>query len=717
MSLGLLLIAILAAQAFSQEGETSAGQELQQMLKESDAGRTLDVHRQNNPRVTQRHGNKKLTGSASNSAPNTGAHRTESTSSKTPARNDGQNAETLEPPSGDDKRSAISYVSIGIGTIALGLIVFTVIKRRSTMKWFYDLKIGTKLIASFFLVALIAGFIGYTGVTNMSLMNDNAKLMYDDRTVPLVELSNVQQELYEIRVSASELVGAKSDVARAEDKTSIAGHEQKAEELLTKFASTSLSAEEKAFLDDYKKGWDEFKTDAAKLTQLALTGNEKAARDFETSAFLTTSKKISDEIDSICSFEEHQADSLDQEISKEYGSASLQIYAVLGIGIVLSISLGFFVARVISRPLKELAGQAEIIASGDLTVQVNQQSKDEVGQLAASFKTMVGNLRQTIGQVGEASAAVASASSQISSSTEEMSAGAQEQNSQASEVASAVEEMTKTIVENSRNASNTADTAKNAKNAAEEGGKVVDETVVGMKRIADVVNRSAETVKALGKSSDQIGEIIGVIDDIADQTNLLALNAAIEAARAGEQGRGFAVVADEVRKLAERTTKATKEIAGMIKTIQADTSGAVESMEEGTKEVDNGIKLADKAGASLKEIVGLIQNLTDMVSQIAAASEEQSSASEQISKNVEGISSVTNQSAAGIQQIARAAEDLNRLTENQQSLVAKFKLTGEGQHQGGPKTESSHAPKSHKTAMAKVAVRANGALVPHDEAA
>jgi methyl-accepting chemotaxis protein len=282
-------------------------------------------------------------------------------------------------------------------------------------------------------------------------------------------------------------------------------------------------------------------------------------------------------------------------------------------------------------------------------------------------------------------------------------------------VASAVEEMTKTIVENSRNASSTADTAKEAKMAAEQGGLVVEETVGGMRRIAEVVKQSAGTVQELGKSSDQIGEIIGVIDDIADQTNLLALNAAIEAARAGDQGRGFAVVADEVRKLAERTTKATKEIAGMIKKIQLDTRGAVTSMDEGTKQVDEGIKLADKAGTSLHQIVGISQKVTDMVSQIAAASEQQSTASEQISKNVEAISSVTGESAAGVQQIARAAEDLNRLTENLQQLLSKFSLGGEAQH------ASSHAaPATHKTkesaSKSRVAVRANGALVRHGDA-
>jgi methyl-accepting chemotaxis protein len=285
--------------------------------------------------------------------------------------------------------------------------------------------------------------------------------------------------------------------------------------------------------------------------------------------------------------------------------------------------------------------------------------------------------------------------------------------------------MTKTIMENSKNAGDTAGTAKEAKVAAEQGGKVVAETVTGMKQIADVVKKSAETVQELGKSSDQIGEIIGVIDDIADQTNLLALNAAIEAARAGEQGRGFAVVADEVRKLAERTTKATKEIAGMIKKIQVETKGAVEGMKEGTKKVDEGIILADKAGTSLTEIVGISQKVGDMVSQIAAASEEQSSASEQISKNVEAISSVTNESATGTQQIARAAEDLNRLTENLQTLITKFKLTGSGTAQPAANRtsatatapKSTGAPQNAKKAplpKAKIAVRENGALVHHN---
>jgi methyl-accepting chemotaxis protein len=356
----------------------------------------------------------------------------------------------------------------------------------------------------------------------------------------------------------------------------------------------------------------------------------------------------------------------------------------------------------LSRPVEDSARALSRMAEGDLTVRVKGEYHGDHRKIVESINTVAGSLERAMRDVSEAVAATASASSQISSSTEEMAAGAQEQTSQAGEVASAVEEMTKTILENSRNAGVAAETAKAARENAERGMGVVAETVEGMKRIAEVVHLSAGTVRELGKSSDQIGEIISVIDDIADQTNLLALNAAIEAARAGEQGRGFAVVADEVRKLAERTTKATKEIAGMIKKIQTDTAGAVSGMEEGTGEVEKGKRLADRAGASLQEIVGVSQKVTDMVTQIAAASEQQSSASEQISKNVEGISKVTGETAQGTLQIARAAEDLNRLTEKLQELVSRFTLSSASSQAGAEKVRDG--------GWSGVAVKANGSL-------
>lgn len=325
-------------------------------------------------------------------------------------------------------------------------------------------------------------------------------------------------------------------------------------------------------------------------------------------------------------------------------------------------------------PIKEGADVLAVMATGNLTVRVEGEYLGEHRLLTDSINTLGANLSDAMLQVAEAVSATASASTQISSSTEQMAAGAQVQTQQAAEVASAVEEMTKTILDTTRNAGEAAQSAKQAGASAKEGGHVVTETIEGMARIAEVVKQSAATVQELGKSSDQIGEIVQVIDDIADQTNLLALNAAIEAARAGEQGRGFAVVADEVRKLAERTTKATKEIAGMIRQIQKDTTGAVESMNRGTVEAERGRSLAERAGVSLREIIAGSDKVVDVITRVAAASEEQSSASEEISKNIEAISSVTQESASGTQQIARAAEDLNRLTSNLQDLLGQFTI-------------------------------------------
>ncbi|MFH1194384.1 MAG: methyl-accepting chemotaxis protein [bacterium] len=330
----------------------------------------------------------------------------------------------------------------------------------------------------------------------------------------------------------------------------------------------------------------------------------------------------------------------------------------------------------LSSSVNKMLGEIERFASGDLRIELKPvRNDDEIARLYFGFNHAVQNIEQMLRQVFEVVQSTASASNQISTSTEEIAAGIHEQSSQTTEVAGAVEEMTKTIFETSKNTSLASEASKNAGEIAREGGIVVRETIEGMNRIAVVVEKGADTVHALGRSSEQIGQIVQVIDEIADQTNLLALNAAIEAARAGEQGRGFAVVADEVRKLAERTTKATKEIASMIVQIQKDTEAAVSAMGEGKLQVAKGKELADRSEISLKEIIKGSEKVTDIVMQVAAASEQQSAASEEISKNIEAISNVTNESSSGIQQIARAIEDLNKLTVDLQESISRFKLS------------------------------------------
>lgn len=324
-------------------------------------------------------------------------------------------------------------------------------------------------------------------------------------------------------------------------------------------------------------------------------------------------------------------------------------------------------------PLEEAGNVLRILATGDLTAQMKGKYKGDLESLKTNVNTLGISLQELILQVMDAVSASSSASIQISSTAESLAASTQEQSAQSDEVASAVEQMSRTITENALGANRTAEVADRNKVVAAEGGNVVANTLEKMRDIAEVVRHSAENIGKLGESSKQIGEIILVIDDIADQTNLLALNAAIEAARAGEQGRGFAVVADEVRKLAERTTAATKQIADMIQGIQLETQSAVIAMNKGNEEVSSGIILADKAGNALKQIVASSQEVLDMINSIAAASEQQSVTSEEISKNVSSISKVTAESAQRIEEVAHSAEQLSSLTDNLNILMSKFK--------------------------------------------
>jgi methyl-accepting chemotaxis protein len=341
--------------------------------------------------------------------------------------------------------------------------------------------------------------------------------------------------------------------------------------------------------------------------------------------------------------------------------------------------------KYLARSVETMLDAMEKFSKGDLNVSLNASQDDLIGNLFKGFNKTVTNFKQMVLEVREAVEETASAGEQISSSTEEMAAGSVEQAQQATEIAGSVEEMTKTILQNTKNTELASSTALEAGQKARLGGKAVNDTIEEMDKIADIVTKSASRISELGKNSSQIGEIIQVIDDIADQTNLLALNAAIEAARAGEQGRGFAVVADEVRKLAERTTKATKEIAFMIKQIQQDTLIAVESINMGTQEVEMGKLLVRKADQVLEEIITGTGKVSEIINEVAHTSEKQASSSNIISKNIEAITAVAHQTSSGTHQIAKASADLARLTLNLKNLIDKFNINNQkdkktGQH-------------------------------------
>jgi len=351
------------------------------------------------------------------------------------------------------------------------------------------------------------------------------------------------------------------------------------------------------------------------------------------------------------------------------------LIALIVLGVAVSIS--FSIASGITRPINAMKIMLQDIAQGegDLTKRLHIQTNDELGETGRSFNTFVEKIHSIISQVAQTTTRVATAATQVYTTSEQMATGAEQVASQAGTAATAGEEMSATSSDISQNCGLAADASREASRKATDGAAVVEKTVGIMNEVADRVKDTSHAIESLGVRSDQIGEIVGTIEDIADQTNLLALNAAIEAARAGEQGRGFAVVADEVRALAERTTRATHEIGEMIKAIQNETKIAVESMEEGVHKVEEGRGEAARSGEAIQSILQQINEVAMQVNQIATAAEEQTATTSEISSNMIQITEVVQQTAQGAHESATAASQLNKVAEELQRLVGQFRLT------------------------------------------
>ena len=364
---------------------------------------------------------------------------------------------------------------------------------------------------------------------------------------------------------------------------------------------------------------------------------------------------------------------------------------VLFMALVLVVSAGcaaFFIwmtNKQVLRPILAIKETVDGFANGDLSLRSNvkvtllgKELNDEITGLSNSVDSMAVRMSSVIGRITDSSSQLASAAEELAASSTQIAAGADKQSGQTVQVASAMEEMNATVVEVAKGSQQVSESAKNAQDIAIKGGIVVNQAVKAMQEVSESTNMTADTIRKLGKGSEEIGSIVSVINDIADQTNLLALNAAIEAARAGEQGRGFAVVADEVRKLAERTTKATKEISEMIKAIQSETTKAVAAMGEGASKVENGVRLANEAGDSLKSIVKSVENVSGMITHIATSAEEQSSTTDEITQNMDSIAEVAKGNVAAIAEVSRATADMARLASELKELVTGFKTRSGG---------------------------------------
>jgi len=564
------------------------------------------------------------------------------------------------------------------------------------------LKIGSKIMAGYIIILILLAAVAVFAIDGMNSMETSYSKIVDVNMPTMVAIGQLKSYELELRslVRAYMLYGqdkyiqevSNTDTKFKEELGNLKKLVQtdKSKEYISELenAHNSYFAEATTVINYFKNGQrDKGMAHVAVALPYAKTFDEKAKEyiDFANATVGTWVKQAKD----------------DSKKTKYISMTIALVATLIGSGI------GIFLTRSISRPVVGLTGAAAELAQGDLTVKVPLiKTGDELEQLGQAFLTMVNNLRDLIKNISLSSQQVASTSQELSATAEEVAAstqqvaksmeelskghldqsesvnhssilveqliqaigqiaaGAQEQATNVTQTSEMIEQMARGVEDVANNTQQVARGAKMAADTAEEGGQAVEKTIAGMKQIKTTVFESAKRIKELGEQSQQIGEIIQVIDDIAEQTNLLALNAAIEAARAGEHGKGFAVVADEVRKLAERSGKATKEIATLINNIQKGTSVAVEAMEVGTREVETGAQLADNAGEALREILTTITQANDQIQSITAAIEQISASSAEVVKAVDNVAAITEENTAATEEMSASSTEVQLAISN-----------------------------------------------------
>ncbi|MCX8110301.1 MAG: methyl-accepting chemotaxis protein [Syntrophorhabdaceae bacterium] len=525
------------------------------------------------------------------------------------------------------------------------------------------------------ILLLTFGVVVYIGLLNQkSTINDiyNKKFKnYEMVSQTVITLTNVHASVYKVISWTS----AQYEKARIEELggSLISLLDALKEDINKKISSHSITAEEKKLFETALQQLQEYKKPVEGVIDLSIGGDLGSATMFMGTAddqFQVLNKTLQGLLE------------LENKMSKSGYEYSLSIFnkiviimaIVMCVAIILSLFISIGMSRLTLASIRDTIDVMEFIAQGDLTKRVDIKSEDEIGEIARHFNALVDRLHDTIMKVSESGNQVNFAANTLNTSAEQMAAAIEQVATQVNSVATASEEMSTTSSEITKNCVMVAKSAEKANTSAKTGETIINRNLSTMNQIRDIVRQSAVINQKLGERSDQIGTVVGLINDIADQTNLLALNAAIEAARAGEHGRGFAVVADEVRKLAERTTEATKEIANTIQAMQAETKSAVVSMEQGVKEVERGSEEAKKSGDAIKDILEQINAVTAEVNQIAVASEQQTATTNEIANNIQQISEVMQKTAKNIQSNADASAQLALLSKRLQEVIGQFRV-------------------------------------------
>ncbi|NVZ62421.1 methyl-accepting chemotaxis protein [Pseudomonas gingeri NCPPB 3146 = LMG 5327] len=528
------------------------------------------------------------------------------------------------------------------------------------------------LIGTSLLTVLVMSLASYLGNVRMASATD-------DSQVSMTALRNhlegdMMHDALRADVLSAMLVGLeKSTSSKAEVRSSIAEHATHFREVLDENLKLPVNDSLKAALNKIKPSLETYINAAEHIVGLALDNPESAQQQL--ASFNAVFSQLEDEMSSLSSLIESNAQSTGEGTQRTISHANLTLAGVLVAGLLLLLVQGYWVIRSIMGPLQSASRIAERIAHGDLSEAiVEPRQRDEASLLIRSLATMQRDLRSMIEVVRGNAHGVSGMSQQLSNGCHQVAGSSQQQSDAASTMAAAASEMTASIEEITRHAERALGMANQAEALAKDGGRVIHQVVSDMDEIARSAQQSAQVIRTLDKESEGIFSIIQVIKGIADQTNLLALNAAIEAARAGEQGRGFAVVADEVRSLAGRTSASTQEIASMVARIQQSTREAVTSMEAGVAQVDRGMAVTADVERAIREILDATLNTSQLVNDISRTIGEQSLASNEIAHQVEMIADMSVGNSRVIGETAATTDQLSALAGQLSQSVDRFRL-------------------------------------------
>ena len=545
------------------------------------------------------------------------------------------------------------------------------------------LTIRTRLIALVAVGAALMVVVGAMGLSSMRQAEQALETVYEDRLVPTGQIASILSLLQENRteillslqhdpaLSASHLHDHPISLHTDRVRRNIA----EITRIYDSYLQTYLTPEETVIAEEFLKRRRHFVNQGLMPTLEALDKGDFATvypiviREFSSRPFSV----VREAGEQVMAYQLEVAAELYAAQQRAY-QANLVLFTVLLVsGIVINGLLAWFTIVGIGRGVKSLEAAAIAMDEGDLSVRVAIEGNDEIAHIGVTFNRMAEGLAKFMNAIGAAANQLASSAEEASAITEQTSAGVQEQQQETEQVATAMNEMSATVQEVAHNTSQAAHAAQHANEQTEKGSRIVKNTRQVIDGLAKEIGQIAAVIHELEDDSEAIGTILDVIRGIAEQTNLLALNAAIEAARAGEQGRGFAVVADEVRSLAQRTQKSTTEIQELITRLQSRAREAVSAMNDGQQRTHSAVEQAGEADEALRAIASAVLTINNMNTQIASAAEEQSAVAEEMNRSIVTISEVSHQNAVGAEQTAVTSEELARLAEKLQDMTARFK--------------------------------------------